>query len=287
MATHPAASLPGLPNVLIQHMCEFLWWVEVVAVTATSRACRDKLAGSKLLDIRPIIRDQLILAMEGLASDADTILRLLDTSGNQMTGSFVLQAMYGGTACPWRDTVADIDVLVPPNTITQTSFPTYHADQLEYASPGGGYEHEPAHALVAWNTRRNAAMKLVDTPCRGRGGGGGRGRGRGGRRAGRSVCDSTPSPPPSLSFTHVGQETGRNIADEHCKDIRASYMYTSLANFVAREADFAFCHVGGTCAARACKRAGPFPPFTPQDVLSAARAAQIPKEHTWEMVCGL
>jgi hypothetical protein len=31
--------------------------------------------------------------------------------------------------------------------------------------------------------------------------------------------------------------------------------------------------VGGTCAARACKLAGPFPPFTPQDVLSAARAA--------------
>jgi hypothetical protein len=33
---------------------------------------------------------------------------------------------------------------------------------------------------------------------------------------------------------------------------------------------------GGTCAARACKRAGPFPPSTPQVVLSAARAARIP-----------
>jgi hypothetical protein len=34
--------------------------------------------------------------------------------------------------------------------------------------------------------------------------------------------------------------------------------------------------VGETCAARACKRAGPFPPFTPQVVLSAARAALKP-----------
>jgi hypothetical protein len=32
--------------------------------------------------------------------------------------------------------------------------------------------------------------------------------------------------------------------------------------------------VGGTCAALACTRAGPFPPFTPQVVLSAARAAR-------------
>jgi valyl-tRNA synthetase len=31
--------------------------------------------------------------------------------------------------------------------------------------------------------------------------------------------------------------------------------------------------VGGTCAARACKLAGPFPPFTPQVIISAARAA--------------
>jgi hypothetical protein len=35
---------------------------------------------------------------------------------------------------------------------------------------------------------------------------------------------------------------------------------------------------GGTCASRACKRAGPFPPFTPQVMLSAARAARISKE---------
>jgi 8-oxo-dGTP pyrophosphatase MutT (NUDIX family) len=35
--------------------------------------------------------------------------------------------------------------------------------------------------------------------------------------------------------------------------------------------------VGGTCAARACKRAGPFPPFTPQVMLSAARAALKPE----------
>jgi hypothetical protein len=34
--------------------------------------------------------------------------------------------------------------------------------------------------------------------------------------------------------------------------------------------------VGGTCAARACKRAGPFPPSTPQDMFAAARAARIP-----------
>jgi DNA-directed RNA polymerase subunit A' len=34
--------------------------------------------------------------------------------------------------------------------------------------------------------------------------------------------------------------------------------------------------VGGTCAARACKRAGPFPPSTPQVILSAARAALKP-----------
>jgi hypothetical protein len=33
--------------------------------------------------------------------------------------------------------------------------------------------------------------------------------------------------------------------------------------------------VGGTCAARACKRAGPFPPSTPQGVLLAARAALV------------
>jgi hypothetical protein len=31
---------------------------------------------------------------------------------------------------------------------------------------------------------------------------------------------------------------------------------------------------GGTCAARACKLAGPFPPSTPQDMLEAARAAR-------------
>jgi N-glycosylase/DNA lyase len=35
--------------------------------------------------------------------------------------------------------------------------------------------------------------------------------------------------------------------------------------------------VGGTCAARACKRAGPFPPSTPQVMLSAARAALKPE----------
>jgi hypothetical protein len=35
--------------------------------------------------------------------------------------------------------------------------------------------------------------------------------------------------------------------------------------------------VGGTCAARACKLAGPFPPFTPQVIISAARAALITK----------
>jgi hypothetical protein len=35
---------------------------------------------------------------------------------------------------------------------------------------------------------------------------------------------------------------------------------------------------GGTCAAHACKRADPFPPFTPQDSISAAQAAQMPQE---------
>jgi hypothetical protein len=41
--------------------------------------------------------------------------------------------------------------------------------------------------------------------------------------------------------------------------------------------DFGYIQVGGTCAARACKRADPFPPFTPQVIISAARAALTPK----------
>jgi hypothetical protein len=270
-------SLPDLPNVLIEHVCKFLWWVEMVAVTATSCDCRDKLTGSKLLDIRAIIREQLVQATHS-SSSADIILRLLQTSENQLTGSFVLQAMYGGVACPWRATVADVDVLVPPTA--KALSPLCWEETIEYVSPGGGYENEPAHALISWNARRT--IHITSKYLRGRGGG------RGGRLirhysefAQLDLTDKS-SPfdhefTPPLSFTHVGQETGRNSVDARSPDtLASSYAYASLADFVARESDFRFCQVGGTCAARACKLASPFPPSTPQVVLSAARAARIP-----------
>jgi hypothetical protein len=54
------------------------------------------------------------------------------------------------------------------------------------------------------------------------------------------------------------KKDGKEISDEEREQWR-------------RERDWH--EVGGTCAARACKRAGPFPPSTPQVMLLAARAA--------------
>jgi hypothetical protein len=76
---------------------------------------------------------------------------------------------------------------------------------------------------------------------------------------------------PRESTTKTGSHTRRHsvealTASTHRIDHR-DVAQTQGQRRVASE--FAF-EVGGTCAARACKRAGPFPPFTPQDVLSAA-----------------
>jgi hypothetical protein len=248
--------LSVLPKDLLRHLCGFLWWTEVVAVKATSRGCRDALLGSRLLDVRAIVREQLIQATDGSAANADTILRLLVASGNQMTGSFVLQAMSGGVKCPWRDTVADIDVLVPPLP-SATPFPSDYEKQLEYVSPEGEYERAPAHSLVAWNMRRDAHIRTVY--MRRRGGRGGRG-GISGHYAEFAALECTRESPfdyafaPPLSFTHVGQETGRNSVEASAlyaanrkafaaTATTATFRYASLADFVAREADFAFCQV--------------------------------------------
>jgi hypothetical protein len=245
----PSASFANLPNVLLRKVCENLWWVEVKAVQLTSRACRDKLIGCKhLLNVSSILRQQLV-QVTGSVVRADMFLHHLRASGNQVTGSFVLQAMFGGLACPWGHTVGDIDVLV----FSQTPTPSMWGELIGYVVPGGEHEQEPAHALLAWYECEKL-KRFFDADT------------------GQGVYGIIAPPTFPLgpykpfhipvSFTHVGCETGRNAVDAKLK--LEPFQYTSLANFVAREADFAFTAVGGTCASRACKRASPFPPFTPQ-----------------------
>ena len=221
-------NLPGLPNVLVRKVCEYLWWAEVMAVKSVSHECYAKLVGSKQLDVVAILRQQLVQTT-GSVSNAATALRLLAESGNQLTGSYVLQAMFGGMACPWRDTVGDIDALV----FSKRPVPEDYLEQADYVSPGGAYEQEPAHALLAWYERNEHKGSFNTVTRLGP---------RGGLAPSSLVLGEYLPWKTPLSFTHVGRETGRNSVDARCFD-KAEYNYSSLADFVAREADFGFCQV--------------------------------------------
>lgn len=185
--------MQALPNDLLGLVCESLVWVECFALRLVCRRLNAVLRHHRCLDFQRVFRRQLEAAGAG---DPDTILHLLAQSGNQLTGSFVLQALFGGVRCAW--TAGDLDVLIFSHELPVGA-------QAHYSSPH-------PHNLYHWHRHRLFNHSgFVPAPAQLR-----------------------------WSFTHVGCERGRNYTERW---FTPAYNYTSLADFVRREADFDFCAV--------------------------------------------
>jgi hypothetical protein len=174
--------MQALPNVLLIHLCHFMPWIDTYALRLSCRTINTILKPCKQLDLTRILKHQL-----NRYAPRNLPLVLYAFQGRIcLTGSFVLQAMFGGLQCPWR--AQDLDLLVDAND------------------------------KPLWR----AAQELLKQ-----------------ERSVSSLRGYT-KPVVSVSFLPVGTKRGRNLAEVYRGE---SLTYASLADFIARESDLAFCHV--------------------------------------------
>jgi len=205
----------------LNHLCSFLPWIDIRAIRCAHRRLRAHVDGRRF-DFRQFVRQRVARLLQ----DPDEFLDQLHAYGNQLTGSFVLQCIYGET---WRG--FDVDVLV----YSRTPFPhgqgvTEAHTLIEWAPPA-----------QRWNVNRKMAHADEEAWTR------------------SSCVEQATLPPadrelrwPLWSFTQVGCETGYDLGGVYTDygdtfhpypDARQPQVYGSLEDFVREECDFAFCRV--------------------------------------------
>jgi hypothetical protein len=87
-------------------ICDKLAWIDTNTLEKTSKFMSSKIKCQDKYNILHIIKRRLAQVSK---LDPKKICSLLKQSGNMITGSFILQCMYGAELCPWK--FDDIDVL--------------------------------------------------------------------------------------------------------------------------------------------------------------------------------
>jgi len=214
---------PAMPRDVVRTiLAPYLCWAEQYALRLSCVAFNRWLVDLPSFNFARIFSDQVIASGDAGVRAGDAFLDALRRSGNQVTGSFLLQAMFGGVACPWASSVNNIDVLV---LVPENLSPRHDSDAN--CSPAG-YDN------ICIPGRLPDSLGLLQSLF-----------------SWRRPYDDDDCYSPSLvlahrlCFYHIGGESGRSGSEEilGSEYLDETYGYRSPEAFVREEADFAFTKV--------------------------------------------